>query len=355
MSIAMNTLKFENFDKLIDGKPVKLYRLQNSHGLEAYITNYGASLVALYVPDRNGKPEDIVLGYDRLEDYIKGKSYFGATVGRCANRIDRAEFFLDRHPYRLTKNNGPHHLHGGAQGFSAKVWQTANISQNELKMSLLSPDGEEGYPANLSVNLSYSLSENNRLIIRAEAKTDKATPVNLSHHSYFNLNGHNKEDISDHHFQINADSFTPINEELIPTGKIRPVDDSPMDFRQAKTIRQEAENQYEQIQKAGGYDHNFVLNKTHGEEISFAAEAFSQKSGRLVKLFTNQFGMQFYTGNFLDGNDTGKANAVYRKRSGFCFEAQNFPDAVNHAGFPTPVLLPGEIYKFISIYEFNTR
>lgn len=345
----------ETFKTTHRGKTVSLYELKNQNGLRALITNYGAKIVLLEIPDRNGKPDDIVLGYNTAEEYIKGDPYFGAAIGRFANRIAGGLFQLDEKTYQVALNNPPNHLHGGTEGFNGKVWQVKSNDSKHLELEYTSPDGEENYPGNLKVNLIYKLTDDNELKISYRAKTDKSTIVNLSHHSFFNLAGHYAGSVLNHRIMINADRFTPTDKNLIPTGELRPVQNSPMDLQQEIPIKEGIFKDYEQLKLAGGYDHNFVLNKKPGETVSLAARVYEVNSGRQMEVYTDQPGMQFYTGNSLSGQDKGKSNRPYKKHSAFCLETQNFPDAPNKAEFPSPVLRPDEEYKHLCIYAFSTR
>jgi aldose 1-epimerase len=345
----------ETFKTTHRGKTVSLYELKNQNGLRALITNYGAKIVLLEIPDRNGNPDDIVLGYNTAEEYIKGDPYFGAAIGRFANRIAGGLFQLDGKTYQVALNNPPNHLHGGTEGFNGKVWQVKSNDSKHLELEYISPDGEENYPGNLKVRLSYELTDDNELKISYRAKTDRPTIVNLSHHSFFNLAGHDAGSVLNHRIMINADYFTPTDENLIPTGKLRPVSNSPMDLRRETAIAEGIFKDDEQLKIAGGYDHNFVLNKKRNEGISLAACVYEENSGRQMEVYTDQPGMQFYTGNSLSGQDKVKSNRPYKKHSAFCLETQNFPDAPNKAEFPSPVLRPDEEYKHLCIYAFSTR
>jgi aldose 1-epimerase len=344
----------ESFGQTPDGRGVDLYTLTNTNGLRAKITNYGAILVSLEVPDRDGNLADITLGYDNLDDYVKRGAFFGATVGRYANRIGGAKFVLDGTEYKLAANNGENHLHGGIKGFDKVVWKLDDLKAESnkavVKMSYISEDGEEGYPGNMACTVTYTLTEDNELKISYEAETDKTTVVNLTNHSYFNLAGQGTGDILGHELMLNADKYTPVDEGLIPTGEIRSVKDSPMDFTLPMSIGS-------RIKQVGdGYDHNYVLNS--GPDLSglaLAARAYEPTSGRVMEIYTTEPGVQLYTGNFLDGSLTGKAGKVYKKHYAFCLETQHFPDSPNKPNFPSVVLLPGQKYTTVTVHKFSTR
>ena len=342
-------IKTQAFGRLPDGTAVEVYSLTNEKGLEARIMTYGATLVSLEVPDRMGKAGDIVLGYESLDGYIKNSPYFGSIVGRYGNRIAKGRFILDGVTHTLAANNGENHLHGGIKGFDKVVWKAEPVREEgvaAIKFSYLSRDGEEGYPGNLAVVVIYSLSNDNELKISYEARTDKATPVNLTHHSYFNLAG--EGDVLGQELMIASDAYTPVDSGLIPTGEIRPVMGTPFDFTSPHAIG-------ERIAKVeGGYDHNFVLRKGGGE-LSRAALAAEPKSGRTMEITTTEPGLQFYSGNFLDGTITGKGGRVYSKHAGFCLETQHFPDSPNKPGFPSTILRPGRVYKSLTVHKFSTR
>ncbi len=345
----------EPFGKTAEGAPVDLFTLSNSRGLRVAITNYGGIIVSLFTPDREGRPGDIVLGFDRLEDYLKGHPYFGAIIGRYGNRIAGGRFVLDGVEYKLARNNGENHLHGGLVGFDKKVWRPRDWSDAEgehLELRYTSPDGEEGYPGNLQVTVTYTLNEQNQLRIDYFASTDKPTVVNLTNHSYFNLAG--EGDILGHVLRINADHFTPVDAGLIPTGELRPVKGTPFDFTEPVAIGARIEQDDEQLRFGRGYDHNFVL-RGGGGSLAEAAEVYEPKTGRVLRVFTTEPGMQFYTGNFLDGSLKGKYGRIYARRTGFCLETQHFPDSPNKPQFPSTVLRPGQTYRSTTIFEFSAR
>jgi aldose 1-epimerase len=347
----MNANK-ESFGKTPDGKQVDLYTLTNTSGIRARITNFGAILVSLEVPDRNGNLADITLGFDKLDGYLGEHPYFGAIVGRYANRIGKATFKLDGVEYKLAANNGENHLHGGIKGFDKKVWRLEDIGDTSegamVKLSYISEDGEEGYPGNLACSVIYTLTEDDKLKISYEAETDKKTVVNLTNHSYFNLAGQGSGDILGHVLTINADKYTVVDEGLIPTGENRNVKDTPMDFTTPMTIG----SRIGQVE--GGYDHNYVL-KSGGGKLALAVTVSEPTSGRIMEIRTDQPGVQFYTGNFLDGSITGKAGKVYKKHYGFCLETQHFPDSPNKPDFPSVVLRPGQKYTTETVYKFSTK
>lgn len=345
------------FGKTADGTPVEIYTLTNANGLKAKITNYGGIVVSLLVPDRDGKPGDVVLGYETLEEYIENNPYFGTLVGRYGNRIARGKFTLEGIEYTLAQNDGENHLHGGPKGFDKVVWKAdAFRSKNSvgLKLTYLSKDGEEGYPGNLSVTVVYTLTNDNELKIEYTAVTDKVTIVNLTHHGYFNLAGAGLGDILGHELMIKADRFTPVDKGLIPTGELRSVKGTPMDFTRAVAIGARIDQAAEQLVLGGGYDHNWVLNNGDGS-LALAAKVYEPTTGRVMEVYTTEPGIQFYSGNFLDGSITGKGGKVYEYRYGFCLETQHFPDSPNKPDFPSTVLKPGETYTTTTIYTFSVK
>ncbi len=339
------------FGQLKNGAIIDSYILSNSRGLEAKLMTYGAALISLQAPDRNGRSADIVLGYDSLDGYIKKSPYFGATIGRYANRISNGRFVLDGVEFKLAMNDGENHLHGGLKGFDKVVWKAEPVRLKDavgVKFSHASPDGAEGYPGNLVCAVIYTLSEQDELRISYEAATDKATPINLTHHSYFNLAGQGSGDILGHELMINADEFTPVDEGLIPTGEIVPVIGTAMDFRAPVAIGTRM------AQVAGGYDHNYVLKKDGGG-LSLAARVREPASGRVMEISTTEPGLQLYSGNLLDGTIIGKSGRVYFKHYGFCLETQHFPDSPNKPNFPSTILLPGKKYTSLTVYKFSTK
>lgn len=336
-------------------EPVDLYTLTNVNGLEARIMTYGATVVSLKVPDRRGKLADVVLGYESLEGYLKNSPFFGAIVGRYGNRIGKGRFSLNGKQYTLAKNNGENTLHGGIKGFDKVVWKAKEVKKkggNSLSLSYLSKDGEEGFPGNLSVTVVYTLTNNNELKIEYSATTDKTTVINLTHHSYFNLAGEGS--ILNHELMIDANRFTPVDEGLIPTGELRSVKGTPMDFTRSSLIGARIDQQDEQLTFGKGYDHNWVLNNPGGK-LAFAARAYEPGSGRVMEVFTTEPGLQFYSGNFLDGTITGKGGQVYKQRYGFCLETQHFPDSPNKPKFPSTVLKLGQHYTSTTIYKFAVK
>jgi aldose 1-epimerase len=343
----------ESFGRTPDGTPVLLFTLRNSHGAEVKIMNYGGIVESLKAPDKHGKMGDVVLGYDNLDAYIKESPYFGALVGRYGNRIAKAKFTLDGKEYTLATNNGPNSLHGGKKGFDKVVWEPKVLATPEgpaLQLRYLSKDGEEGFPGNLSVTATYTFTEDNALRLDYEATTDKDTIVNLTQHSYFNLalNG----DILNHVVMIDADKFTPVDSTLIPTGELRLVDGTPFDFRKPTPIGARINEDNEQLKLGGGYDHNWVLNKKPGE-LKLAARVQEPTSGRVLEVLTTEPGLQFYTGNFLNGKITGKGGVVYNKRNALCMEPEHFPDSPNHPEFPSVVLKPGDTYRNTIIFKLS--
>ncbi|MBV9470860.1 MAG: galactose mutarotase [Abitibacteriaceae bacterium] len=354
---AHSRITRKSFGKAPDGHPISLYTLTNAHGMEARITNYGGIVVSLTAPDRNGKFGDVVLGYSTIDGYIKNSPYFGALIGRYGNRIAKGHFTLDGHTYKLAVNNGPKSLHGGKKGFDKVVWQAHEVrARNGVGLALhyLSKDGEEGYPGNLSVDVLYTLTNNNELRIDYKATTDKDTVLNLTNHSYFNLAGQGNGDVLGHLMMINADKFTPIDKTSIPLGDLKPVQVTPFDFRKPTAIGARINEQDQQLKFGTGYDHNFVLNRK-GTGLSLAARAYEPKTGRVLEAYTTQPGVQFYTGNFLDGTIKGKGGKVYKQRYAFCLETQHYPDSPNRPDFPTTVLKPGQTYKQTTVYKFSAR
>ncbi len=347
----------EGFGKTPDGQDADIYTLTNSGGAEVKITNYGGIVTSLRVPDRNGKLDDIVLGFDNLDAYLKGHPYFGAIIGRYGNRIAKGRFTLHGVEYKLAVNNGENHLHGGTKGFDKVVWnakprKVANGAA--LELTYLNKDGEEGYPGNLSVKVVYTLTNANELKIDYSATTDKDTVVNLTHHSYFNLAGQGNGDILNHRLFVNAARFTPTDAGSIPTGELRSVRGTPFDFTRATTIGARINQDYEQLRLGKGYDHNFVLNGKIGT-LRRVARVSESTSGRAMEVWTTEPGMQLYSGNFLDGTLTGKDGKVYQQRYGFCLETQHYPDSPNKPKFPTTVLRKGDRYHTITIYKFSVR
>jgi len=341
------------FGKLPDGQAIDLYTLANRNGMKVTITNYGGRVVSLLVPDRAGKVADVVLGFDDLSGYLAQDPYFGALVGRYANRIANGEFRLDGVEYHVPKNDGPNALHGGIRGFDKRVWTAHDVSKENpsLELTYLSKDGEEGYPGNLSVKVIYTLTETNELQIGYTATTDKDTVLNLTNHSYFNLAGQGSGDILNHQLMINTERFTPINSTLIPTGELRPVDGTPFDFRKPTVIGARINDNNEQLKFGKGYDHNFVVNHQNAH-LTLAARVKEPESGRVMEVLTTQPGVQLYTGNFLDGTIHGKGGKVYGYRSALCLETQHFPNSPNQPNFPSAELRPGQTFQETTIYKF---
>jgi aldose 1-epimerase len=337
------------------GDPVDAFTLANAHGLELRAVTYGGIIVSLSVPDRDGQVADVVLGHDSLEDYYSDSSYFGAIIGRFANRIAGARFTVDGTQYRLTANDGPNHLHGGRTGFDRVVWRAAPFRTGHaagVALSYTSPDGEEGYPGNLNARVRYTVTDRNELVVDFLATTDRATPVNLTHHTCFNLTGDGAGDVLGHLLWINADLMTPVDENLIPTGKIAPVAAGPFDFRALTGIGARIASDDEQLRRGRGYDHNFVLKR--GEPgLAHAAQVVEPASGRTLDVYTTEPGLQFYSGNFIDGRVIGKAGRVHRPRAGLCLETQHYPDSPNQSGFPSTLLRPGAQYRSRTVFAFG--
>ncbi|MGB2821420.1 MAG: aldose epimerase family protein [Phycisphaerae bacterium] len=345
------------FGTMPDGTAVDLYTLRNAGGCEVKITNYGGIVVGLTAADREGKLDDVVLGYETLGEYLADTPYFGALVGRYGNRIGGAKFTLDGVEHALEVNDGANSLHGGRRGFDKVVWQAKAVEgekEDSLELTYLSADGEEGYPGNLSVKVVYAWTDDNELRIDYTATTDRKTVVNLTHHSYFNLAGAGVGDNLAHEMTINADRFTPVDGGLIPTGELRSVEGTPMDFRQPTAIGARIDADDEQLKLGGGYDHNWVLNSTDGS-LAPAARVHEPTTGRVMDVLTTEPGIQFYAGNFLDGSNVGKGGKAYRHRSAFCLETQHFPDSPNHPEFPSTVLEPGGTYRQTTVYRFSAR
>ncbi|MEI6276377.1 MAG: aldose epimerase family protein [Prolixibacteraceae bacterium] len=350
------TINPQAFNKMVDGKQVQLFVLKNLKGVEVTVTNYGARIVSWMVPDRKGLMEDVVLGFDSIDGYLTGsETYFGAAIGRYGNRIANGEFQLGDIKYKLAQNNGVNNLHGGINGFCRKVWDATQKDNSELNFKLVSPDMDEGFPGELIVKMSYKLTNDNELIIQYEAKCDKPTVINLTNHSFFNLHGAGNGTILDHQLTLNADFFTPIDSTLIPTGDFTPVENTPFDFRKSMPIGNRINADHQQIHYGLGYDINFVLKKSPDATNSLAASVYEPLSGRLLEVFTDQPGIQFYTGNFLDGKRVGKKGIKYDYRTAFCLETQHFPNSPNQPKFPTVELDPDQVYNHTCIYKFSVR
>jgi aldose 1-epimerase len=335
-----------------------VYTLKNAHGIELKVLDYGGIIVSLKVPDRTGKLGDVVLGYDSLAGYERASPYFGAIVGRYGNRIAHGRFTLDGRTYALATNNGPNHLHGGVRGFDKVVWDVTPLEARDSVALILrrtSPDGEEGYPGTLHATVTYTLTSRNEVIFDYHATADRATPVNLTQHSYFNLAGDGSGDILGHVVTLNADHFTPVDSTLIPTGELQSVAGTPFDFRSPTPIGARIDADDVQLRYGRGYDHNFVLNKRGGDSLPLGARVYEPSSGRVMEISTTEPGLQFYSGNFLDGTLRGKNGVVYRHRYGFAMETQHFPDSPNKPGFPSTILRPGAEYRSRTIYAFSVQ
>lgn len=347
----------ETTKAMVDGKAIEVFTLTNSNGVEIKALTLGGIISSWRVPDRAGQMADIALGFDDPARYLKEHPFFGALAGRYANRIGKAQFTLDGKTYKLAANNGANHLHGGIVGFDKVLWQGEPLKAKDgagVAFTRTSPDGEEGYPGTVKVRVTYTLTNANELVVSYEATSDKATPINLTQHTYFNLAGQGNGDILAHEMRINADRYTPVDDGLIPTGELAPVDNTPFDFRKPTTIGARINSEHPQIGIGGGYDHNWVLART-GTGLSLAAEVYEPKSGRTLTVRTTEPGLQFYTGNFLDGTITGKDGKVYRKRYGFCLETQHFPDSPNRATFPSTILRPGTKYSSTTVFATGVK
>lgn len=339
-----------------EGKKIDLYTLQNSNGMEAKITNYGGIVTSIKVPDKKGNLSDVVLGFNNLKDYLSNSSYFGAIIGRYANRIGNAKFSLDGVEYTLAKNNWANSLHGGVKGFDKVLWEAESVTGKEgqsLNLTYKSKDGEEGFPGNLNVTVTCTLKDDNSFRIDYHATTDKATIVNLTNHTYWNLAGEGSGDILSHQLMLDAGAFTPVDRGSIPTGEIRSVEDTPMDFKKPKAIGDRIASDYEQLKFANGYDHNWVINSSDDENPVLAATVYEPVSGRYMEVYTTEPGIQFYSGNFLNDSIIGKSGKAYGARSGLCLETQHYPDSPNKPEFPPVVLKPEEIYRSTTIYKFS--
>jgi len=351
----------KRFGELPGGEAVHLYTLTNANGMSADITNYGGIVTRLLVPDRLGRLEDVVLGYDNLEGYLKATPYFGAIVGIYGNRIKGGKFELDGSEYQVTTNSEaggvPVHLHGGERGLDKVLWSARPIVANNaavLVLTYVHPDGAEGYPGNIRIRVIYRLTNENALEVAYRATTDETTVINLTHHSYFNLNGEGVGIPLDHELMIKADYITPITAQMVPTGELLPVAGTPFDFREPTKPRDRIDDDHPQIELGGGYDHNWVLNR-EGEEMELAASVYEPSNGRYMEVWTEEPGIQYYSGNFRDGSIVGKSGVLYDYRTGFCLETQHYPDSPNHPNFPSTTLKPGEIYNTRTAYRFSVR
>jgi aldose 1-epimerase len=361
-STSSAEVKRTDFGVTPSGDSVDVFTLTNDRGMTMRVTNYGGIILSLQAPGRNGK-EDVVLGFDSLDRYFSdpysaSNPYFGALIGRYGNRIDEARFSLDGRTYTLNANNVPNHLHGGETGFDEQVWQADSFKTSDgvgVVLRYTSPDGEEGYPGRLDVEVSYTITGDNELAIEYRATTTKATPVNLTQHSYFNLDGEGNGTILDHDLMINAETFTPVDSTLIPTGDFRPVAGTPFNFREPTPIGDRIDQNNRQLGIAGGYDHNFVLARHDRDSLHLAAQVYDPNSGREMEILTTEPGLQFYSGNFLDGSLKGKSGSSYQKHAGFAVETQHFPDSPNQPDFPSTILRPGETYTSETVYQFSVR
>jgi aldose 1-epimerase len=347
----------ERFGRMLDGRVVEVFSVTNAHGMEVRAITYGGIIVSIRTPDRAGQLDDIVLGYDALEGYLAETPYFGAIVGRYGNRIAGGRFTLDGEAYTLATNDGPNHLHGGIQGFDKVLWGAEPFQNRRgggVVFTYRSPDGEEGYPGEVTVRVTYTLTNENELIFDYHATSDRATPVNLTQHTYFNLAGDGSGDVLGHELTLHAAHYTPVDSALIPTGELASVAGTPFDFSTATSIGARIEASHEQLELAGGYDHNFVLAPGAPDPVH-AAHVHDPVTGRTMDVFTTEPGVQFYSGNFLDGSITGKSGHVYRQRFGFCLETQHYPDSPNKPVFPSTILRPGEEYQSRTVYAFGVR
>ncbi|HVY85070.1 MAG TPA: aldose epimerase family protein [Caulobacterales bacterium] len=345
------------FGRTPDGREIDVFTLTNAHGVEVKLMNYGAAITSLKTPDREGHFGQIVLGFDTLDPYLAGVPYFGAVVGRYGNRIARGHFTLDGHTYTLATNNAPNHLHGGDRGFDKRVWDARSFEDEKgpgVAFTYVSADGEEGYPGQLTARVTYQLGADDTLTISYEATTTKPTPVNLTNHAYFNLSGDAQRDILGEQLTINADRFTPVDDTLIPTGELKAVANTPFDFRQPTAIGARIEADDAQLKAGHGYDHNWVLNQAQPAQMTDAAELYDPQSGRVLQIRTTEPGIQFYSGNFLDGSLNGRG-VTFAHRWALCLETQHFPDSPNHPNFPSTILRPGETYRSQTVLTFSTH
>ena len=347
----------DNFTSSINGKNVNLYTLKSKNGMTMQVTNYGGHVVSLWVPDKNGHFDDIVLGHNTLKEYIdyEGERFIGCVVGRYANRIANGQFYIDSIRYNIPQNNNGQSLHGGLKGLDQVIWDVDSVTPNKIFLSYTSPDGEEGYPGTLKLNMDYSLTDDNEVIIQYHATTDKPTVINLSHHGFFNLKGEGRGSINDHLLTIYADSITPVNDVLIPTGQLMAVEGTPFDFRKATAIGKRVDTDNEQLKNANGYDHNWVLNRKSAYDIELAASVYEPSSGRYLEVLTDQPGLQFYGGNFFNGSGKGKYNPTIDYREALALETQKFPDSPNQPNFPSTRLNPDETYRHTCIYKFSIK
>mgnify|MGYP002610027926 CR=1 FL=1 len=355
-SASLSKMNREDFQTVVDGKKTDLFVLKNKNGLEMTVTNFGARVVELFTPDKNGVFEDIVLGHDNIDKYVNftGERFLGATIGRFGNRINAGKFTLDDVEYQLPLNDGPNCLHGGEKGFDMVVWDAKQIDDRTLELTYSSADGEQGFPGKLDVKMTYQLTDDNEFIVTHHAVTDKKTVLNLTHHSFFNLHGAGNGTINDHVLMLNADKFTPVNETLIPTGELLTVEGTPMDFRKPTAIGARVDDKFEQLGYGHGYDHNWVLSRKTEKDLELAATVYEPTSGRYMEVLTTEPGIQFYGGNFFNG-EPGKNGKKYEHRASLALETQHFPDSPNHADFPSTVLNPGEEYNHVCVYKFSVK
>lgn len=354
---TMASIKKSSFGTLPDGQAITRYTLTNAKGIEMSVINYGGIITSLKTPDKNGVFEDVVLGYDSIDGYLKESPFFGALIGRYGNRIAKGKFKLDGKEYTLAQNNGTASLHGGVKGFDKVFWNIEEVPSTEglaLKLTYLSKDMEEGFPGNLQAEVIYTLTDKGEIKFDYKATTDKTTVVNLTQHTYFNLSGNANHDILDHEISINADEFIPVNKDLIPTSKFQKVDGTPFDFRVMTPIGKRINDKNEQLEMGQGYDHCFIL-KPSADSLNYAATVVEPVSGRTLDVYTTEPGLQFYSGNFLTGSITGKGNVVYNKRFGLCLESEHYPDSPNRPDFPSTLLKPGQVYKTSTVYKFGVK
>ena len=347
-----------NFQTVVDGKSVDLYYLKNKNNIELTVTNFGARIVELFVPDRDGKFVDIVLGHDHINKYVsygRTERFLGSTIGRYGNRIAKGKFTLDDIEYTLPINNRPNSLHGGTKGFDMLVWDAHQIDLQTIEFYLISPDGDQGYPGTLTVAMTYQLTDDNELVIVHKATTDKKTVVNLTHHSFFNLHGAGHETINDHVLTINASNYTPVDATLIPEGPVATVEGTPMDFRIPTVIGKRVDQDFEQLRYGRGYDHNWVIDRKTENELEQAAVVYEPVSGRVMEVWTTEPGIQFYGGNFFDGSWAGKEDKIYHFRASLALETQHYPDSPNRSDFPSTVLEPGQPYYHTCVYKFGVN
>ncbi|MFW9597992.1 MAG: aldose epimerase family protein [Paludibacter sp.] len=354
---TLSTIQKEKFDTTVDGKSISLYQLTNKNGLEMQVTNFGARIVTLFTPDKNGKFEDIVLGYDNIDKYLNndGERFLGAAIGRYGNRIAKGQFTIDSTIYQLSTSNNGQSLHGGDKGYDMVIWNVDSVTPNAIYFSYLSKDGEEGYPGNLDIKMSYTLTDDNELKIVYSATTDKKTPVNLTNHSYFNLKGEGVGSINDHILYINSDKYTPVDSVLIPTGEIAAVDSTPFDFRTPIEIGKRVDANHPQLIMGKGYDHNWILNRKTANELELAATVYEPTTGRFLEVFTTEPAIQFYGGNFFTGKPVGKYGRTHDFRGSLALETQHYPDSPNHPNFPSTILEPGQTYAHTCVYKFSVK